>query len=84
MYRIVPDDEVLAQVAELPVEALAEFADLLETLTVTPWNGDPQHADNPDGPVRRWHFGPGQAGQLVYLILEERDEVHPLLVQWLG
>jgi hypothetical protein len=34
--------------------------------------------------VRRWNFGPGQAGQVVYLILEQQQEVHILLIQWLG
>jgi hypothetical protein len=39
---------------------------------------------NPDAPVRRWVFGPGQAGQVVYLILEDQQEVHLLLVQYWG
>ncbi|MDQ3153357.1 MAG: hypothetical protein M3R63_17155 [Actinomycetota bacterium] len=53
---------------------------------MTPWNGRPQHPANPDAPVRRWAFGPrpSQAGQVVYLILEEQQEVHLLLVQWWG
>lgn len=28
-------------------------------------------------------FGPGQAGHIVYLI-QQQQEVHPLLVQWWG
>ncbi|MGH3786465.1 MAG: hypothetical protein ACRDRG_07905 [Pseudonocardiaceae bacterium] len=47
-------------------------------------DGRPQHEDNPEGAVRRWNFGVGQAGQVVYLILEEQQEVHLLLVQWWG
>jgi hypothetical protein len=61
-----------------------DYAALLEVLQLTPWNGAPQHEDNPDGAVRRWTFGPGQAGQVVYLIDEQAREVHLLLVQWLG
>ena len=53
-------------------------------LQLTPWNGRPQHLANPDAPVRRWAFGFGQAGHIVYLILEEQQEVHLLLVQWWG
>jgi len=53
-------------------------------LELTPWNGEPQHEANPDGAVRRWHFGPGQAGQLIYLIDEHEQVVHLLLVQWIG
>jgi hypothetical protein len=34
--------------------------------------------------VRRWLFGPAGAGQVIYLILERDQEVHLLLVQWLG
>lgn len=84
MYRIVPDQEVLEQVAALPVDTLNEYAELLDVLALTPWNGRPQHEGNPDGPVRRWAFGAGSAGQVIYLILEDRQEVHLLLVQWWG
>jgi hypothetical protein len=82
VYRIVPDPATLPQVAALPAEALDDYAALLDVLGLTPWNGTPQHEDNPDGPVRRWAFGPGRAGQVVYLILEDEQEVHLLLVQW--
>ncbi|GAB3869674.1 hypothetical protein ACFQ1S_32395 [Kibdelosporangium lantanae] len=84
MYRIVPDDSTMQQVAQLPVEALDSFAEVLTVLEVTPWNGAPQHVGNPDGAVRRWHFGSDLAGQVVYLVLEDQREVHLLLVQWLG
>jgi hypothetical protein len=60
------------------------YDEVLKVLQLTPWNGQPQHESNPDGAVRRWMFGAGQAGQLVYLIIEERLEVHLLLVQWWG
>lgn len=82
MYRIVPDPATIAQVAALPDEALDAYAELLEVLQLSPWNGQPQHEGNPDGAVRRWSFGSGHAGQVVYLIVEDRHEVHPLLVQW--
>jgi len=84
VYRIVPDTAVSGQVAALPAEVLAGYAEVLKVLQLTPWNGRPQHPANPDAPVRRWAFGPGQAGQVVYLILHEQQEVHLLLVQWWG
>lgn len=74
----------MAQVAALPADVLDAYAEVLEVLQLTPWNGRPQHEDNPQGAVRRWTFGVGQAGQVVYLILEEQQEVHLLLVQWWG
>lgn len=84
MYRIVPDKAVIEQLAALPPEALAAFADLIDALGLAPWNGEPQHEDNPLGAVRRWHFGPEHAGQLVYLIDEHERTVHLLLGQWIG
>ncbi|GAA4909927.1 hypothetical protein EV188_101114 [Actinomycetospora succinea] len=82
MYRLVPDPVVREQVAALPVEALDAYAAVLDNLVQSPWSGEPQHGDNPDGAVRRQAFGPEDAGQLVYLILEGQQEVHLLLVQW--
>jgi hypothetical protein len=74
----------MQQVAALPAEALDAYAEVLGVLQLTPWNGQPQHEDNPGGAVRRWAFGPGKAGQVVYLILDDQREVHLLLVQWWG
>jgi hypothetical protein len=84
VYRVVADSATLEQVAALPSEALSAYAELLAALEVSPWSGRPQHEANPDGAVRRWAFGPGAAGQLVYLIDEQAREVHLLIVQWLG
>jgi hypothetical protein len=62
------------QLAALPDKALAAYADVLDVLQLTPWNGRPQHEANPDGAVRWWPFGPNQTGQIVYLIREEQHE----------
>lgn len=64
-YRIVPDESIFAQVAALPVDALTAYAQVLDVLEVAPWNGEPQHLANPDGAVRRWPFGPDEAGQVL-------------------
>jgi hypothetical protein len=84
VYRIVPDPSVSEQVAALPNNALAAFAEMLDLLQLAPWKGQPQHTANPDAPVRRLAFGPGHAGQVVYLILEDQQEVHLLIVQYWG
>lgn len=82
MYRIVPDPQTYDQVAALPEPALGDYLEVLTTLQVAPWNGRPQHKDNPEGAVRHWIFA--GSGQVIYLIDESRREVHVLLVQWLG
>lgn len=82
MYRVVTDPEASDQVDQLPLGALVEYAQVIDVLEITPWNGSPHNARNPDGAVRRWLFGPNGAGQVVYLILEPQQEVHVLLVQW--
>jgi len=84
VYRIVPDQTTIPQVAALPIEALNDYAEVLAAVALTPWNGQPQHEDNPDGSVRWWAFGEGQAGQVVYLILDDQRKVHLVLVQWCG
>jgi hypothetical protein len=82
VYRIVADPATFAQIAALPDEAMKAYAEVLGVVRLMPWNGQPQHRDNPEGAVRRWPFGAGQAGQVIYPILEEQHEVHLLLVQW--
>ncbi|MGH3624370.1 MAG: hypothetical protein ACRDQ5_21730 [Sciscionella sp.] len=84
MYRIVTYPEAHDQIAALPRDTLDAYGDVLVVLELTPWNGPPLHEGNPAGAVRRWTFGSGQAGQVIYLILDEQREVHVALVQWLG
>jgi hypothetical protein len=84
VYQLVPDAATIDQVAALPVEALSAYVEVLAVLELKPWAGEPQHAANPDGAMRRWIFGAGGSGQLIYLIAEDRREVHLLMVQWLG
>lgn len=83
MYRIVVDPEVAEQINALPSEALPGYVEVLDVLEVKPWAGSPHHDSNPEGAVRRWAFGPGQAGQVVYLILDDQRRVDILMVQWL-
>jgi hypothetical protein len=82
VYRVTSDHQVLEQVAALPLEALASYAELLVLLETVPWNGDPVHKDNPAGAVRTHAFGRG--GLVTYLILEDQRRVDVLIVQWVG
>ncbi len=84
MYRIVVYPEAAEQIAALAADALCAYAEVLGALELAPWNGPSLHEDNPDGAVRRWDFGPGHAGQVIYLVLDERREVPVMLVQGLG
>lgn len=54
MYRIVLDEETEEQIDAPPYEALAPLAELLDVLTIAPWNGDPINNSNPGGPLRMW------------------------------
>ncbi|MGH3975556.1 MAG: hypothetical protein ACRDS9_19830 [Pseudonocardiaceae bacterium] len=82
MYRIVVDQETEEQIDALPYEALAPLAELLDVLTIAPWNGDPINNSNPGGPLRMWPFG--IAGILTYLILEDQRRVDLVRVVWVS
>jgi hypothetical protein len=84
VYRLVVYREAQEQIAALPDEALLAYAEVTGVLAVSPWAGPPHHRSNPDGAVRRWHFGASSAGQVIYLVVEDVREVHVLLVQWLA
>jgi hypothetical protein len=82
VYRVIIDPEVVDQIAALPAAALIEYARVHDVLEVAPWNGPSHNKDNPDAEVRRWLFGPGGVGQVIYLVLERDREVHVLRVLW--
>lgn len=82
MYRIETDSNALEQIAALPDDAPAAYAQVLGVLELVPWNGDPLHEDNPDGAVRTLPFG--RAGMVTYLILEDQRRVDVLNVVWVG
>jgi hypothetical protein len=84
VYRIVADIAVTEAAVALPDDALAAYIQVLDVLEVLPWNGEPQHEDNPEGAVRRWRFGADRAGFLVYLIDERDRTVHLLLLVWIS
>jgi hypothetical protein len=53
MYKIDIDPEAREQIGAVPAEALNALAETMAMLELTPWVGNPQHQDNPDGAVRR-------------------------------
>jgi hypothetical protein len=84
VYRLVHTPEALDQLEALPAEVLTAYAELLSVLELTPWNGESQNKANPGGAVRRWMFGFGGSGQVIYLVLDDPAEVHVLMIQWIG
>ena len=80
-YDAVPD--AVAQVDELPVAALAEYAELIAFLELTPSEGAPYREDKPDGNMRIMPFGKRAEGMAVYVILEDERRVVVVSVTWL-
>ena len=83
MYRILPDDGVLEQIAALPTDLLLHYAKALDVMKQVPWTGDPYNSDKPDGAMRRILLGPHGRGEVIYLIVEDRQRVDVLRVYWL-
>jgi hypothetical protein len=81
VYRIVTYDEAAVQIAALPTEGLVVYAQLLDVLQLTPWNGPSINPANPDGAVRLWSF---DRGMVTYLILEDQQRVDVIDVVWPG
>lgn len=84
MYRVETYGEAMQQIAELPAEALAYYAQVIGVLELTPWNGAPYNMAKPAGAMRQLVFGHGGEGMVVYLILEDQQRVDVLRVMWLG
>ncbi|GAB3910785.1 hypothetical protein ACFQ1S_17110 [Kibdelosporangium lantanae] len=61
MYRIETYSEAVDQIASLPNEALAFYAQTLGVLELVPWNGLPYNDAMPDGAMRQLVCGPGGA-----------------------
>lgn len=74
----------MEQIAALPDDALAGYAEALGVMKLIPWNGVPINGANPDAEVRQLVFGPGSKGIVTYLILEDQQRVDVLTVLWVG
>ena len=83
MYRVLPDDGVLEQIAALPTDLLLQYADALDVMKRMPWTGEPYNADKPLGAMRRLLFGPEGRGEVIYLVVEDLQRVDVLRIYWL-
>lgn len=84
MYSLEILPDVAEQVAALPAEALAAFAEVNVVLELTPWTGDPLNREHPERNMRSMTFGAHGEGLMVYVILEDQRRVFPLKVMWVG
>ena len=84
MYLVKLTDEVREQLGALPFTALAAFAEVMVTLEVAPWGGDPYSRERPEGNIRTTAFGEHSEGLIVYLIVEHAREVGVLELMWVG
>ncbi|MEO6086677.1 MAG: hypothetical protein ABIQ18_26545 [Umezawaea sp.] len=84
MYEVTTDNESEQQVAALPPDALAAFAEARATLELAPWNGTAYNSAKPESPMRALTFGPEGQGDIVYLILEDQRRVDLLVVLWMS
>lgn len=84
MYTLRSSDQVDDQIAHLPRDALAAFAEVRTVLEVAPWSGQSINDANPDAPVRSWTFGPDGRGVIYYLVQERERLVDLFDVLWAG
>jgi hypothetical protein len=82
-YRTVTDPQVRAQIRALPAEVLPALADAMGVLQLTPWNGRPYNAVDPDSWMRQLDFADDR-GFITYLVLDDQNWVDVLNVTWLG
>ena len=84
MYSVETEHEALQQVAALPAEALAPYAELMALLEVAPWSGDAYNRQRPDANMRTHAFGGQDEAFVIYLVLEDPRRVIVLRVMWVG
>lgn len=84
MYEIDVYPDAQDQIAALPAVAQSKLSEAFAVLELAPWNGRPVNRQNPGGALRSLMFGPGGAGMVTYLVLEDQREVHIVKVLWLG
>jgi hypothetical protein len=83
VFKIVPDEEVIDQIAALPAKALQFFAEAIDVLRLVPDNGLLVNSAKPSG-LRDLIFGADGRGKITYLVLDYQQEVHLLRLQWAG
>ena len=83
MYEVRTDEDVEAQLADLPDEMTAAYLEVRAMLEVAPWSGDSMKASNPNANIYSVPLGPDSEGTVVYLIQEGERLVKVLEVIWL-
>lgn len=81
MYRIVSDPLFDDQIDALPAEALQFCAEAFDVLRLVPEKGLLYNEKKPDG-LRVLKFGRKREYEILYMILEDQREVHPLRLLW--
>lgn len=84
MYDFDVAPEVTATIAVLPDSVLPSLGEIFDVLRIAPWNGPPYNEDNVEGAMRHWAFGPGNVGDVIYLILENARRVEVVRITWFG
>lgn len=70
MYIVETNQQVDEQVAALPTEALARFAEVQALLEIAPWSGASLMPSNPAANMLSLPFGRHGEGLAIYLVLE--------------
>jgi len=81
VYRIETYSDAIEQIATLPDDALADYAQVLGVLELVPWNGARCATTTPTAP-----FGPCRSagpGLVTYLILDDQRRVDVLNIVWM-
>jgi hypothetical protein len=84
MYSVESEQHAVEQVAALPADALAPYAELMTVLETAPWSGEAYDRQRPDANMRTFAFGRHDQGLVVYLILDDQRRVVVLRVLWAG
>jgi hypothetical protein len=83
VYVIRSSDEVDDQIAQLPQDGAARFAELRAALELDPWAGDPYVRGKPDSAMRTRTFAAASGdGFVLYLVLDRDRLVDLLQIVW--
>lgn len=83
MYVVRSSDEVDEQIAGLPHDGAARFAELRAALELDPWSGNPYIRTQPDSTMRTCTFAAASGdGFVVYMVLAGDRIVDLLQIVW--
>jgi hypothetical protein len=85
VYVVRSSDEVDEQIAQLPHDGAARFAELRGALELDPWSGEPYVRTNSHSAMRTRTFAAASGeGFVVYMVLERDRIVDLLQIIWFG